>query len=317
MTKFAFVVGACSKYVPELCGLLNSLDYVGNEHDVHVLGIDLPEQFTSQFSKLNYNVVHHAISQEEISSGRGISEIVCRKRYWYAADIGLKEKYSAVCVLDADLVFVRNPHQYFVIAEKTGYILGPCKEQNKVYNDSHHEVDGKWIWNFERNYWNDKDLCNCPVFLDPRVWADALKMSWDIFLNHGYKAPDMDAMNMSFLHYGSSDKTIPLPGLQWLGTNEQHLKPYIRVVERRDGKLWTESGIEIYCFHGQYYHKKWRECQLANRHNCANGYLKATECSDNIARGAMDLLYATFNRMLDHKIIIDKINYRHPGEKPE
>ncbi len=309
MAKYAYVVGACNKYVPELCAMLNSLEFVGNTSDVHVIGLRLPEEFTSQFEKLKYRVIHHNISEEEIEASRGVSEVTCRKRYWYAGEIG--KDYDAVCILDADLIFVRDPWQYFEIAAKTGFILGPCKEQNKLYEHPHCETNGSWEWkNVERNFWNDKDLCNCPVFLDAKIWEDALKKSWDIFINQGFKAPDMDAMNLCFLEAGSHDKTIPLPGLQWLGTNEQHLKPYVRVVTRRDNKLWTESGIELYCYHGQYYKEKWRNCQLDNRHRCAQGYLKATECCDNIAKGSMNLLYQNFLKMLDWKIQIEKKNYR-------
>jgi hypothetical protein len=324
MAKYCYIVGATYGYTPELCVLLNSLDYVGNKEDVHIIGIELKEDFVSQFSKLSYNVIYHNITEEQWQNDRGRSEVVCRKRYWYAAEIG--KDYDAVCVLDADLIFVRNPIQYFVIAEKTGYILGPCKEQNKVYDDPHHEfitqeymstdIGTEWGWNVPRGFYNDKDLCNCPVFLDAKIWGDALKMSWDIFINKEFKAPDMDAMNLSFLQYGSYNKTINMAGNQWLGTNEQHLKPYIRAINNHD-KIQTESGIPIFSYHGQYYHKKWRNCQLDNRHNCANGYLKATECSDNIAQSAMNTLYEYFKKMLDYKIVIEKINYRHPEEKYE
>ena len=315
-SEYAFIVGATKGYIPELCAELNSLDYVGNTQDVHVLGIELPEDFTSQFSKLSYNVIYHNISEEEWEAGRGRSEIVCRKRYWYAAEIG--KDYKAVCVLDADLVFVRNPIQFFVIAEKTGYIIGPCKEQNKVYDDPHHYVDeGLWPWNFPVGFYNDKDLCNCPLFIDAKLWEAPLRMSWNIFISRNYKAPDMDAMNMCFIHHGAYDKIIKWAGNQWLQTNEQGLKPYIRAVEVR-GKIQTESGIEVFSYHGQYYHKKWREQQLANRHQCACGYLKADKHPEVIAnldgqaQGSMNLLYTYFMKMLDYKIIIPRINYRHP-----
>jgi len=305
-SKFCYIVAACYKYIPELCGLLNSLDYIGNKQDVYVIGIDLPETFTEQFNKLSYRVIYKKISQQEIEESKGISEVTCRKRYWYAGEIG--KNYDAVCVLDADLVFCRDPIQFFTIAEKTGYIIGPCKEQNKVYDDPHHETNkGEWL--VPKGFWNDKDVCNCPVFLDARVWEKALKRSWNLFINEGYRAPDLDAMNMCFLHYGGHDKIIKLAGLQWLGTNEQMLKPYVRVVKRRDDNLWTENGLEIFSFHGQYYKEKWRKCQLDNRHRCAEGYLKASEQSDEMAKGAMDVLYTRFLEMLDYKIQIEKKVY--------
>jgi len=312
MSKYAFIVGATKGYVPELCAMLNSLDYIGSKADVHVLGIELPDEFTSQFDKLSYKVIFHNILEDEWTAARGRSEIVCRKRYWYAAEFG--KDYEAVCILDADLVFCRDPEQFFDIAAKTGFILGPSKEQNKVYDDDHHLVNvedkGKtWIWNVELGYYNDKDLCNCPVFIDAKKWNEALRLSWEIFIDGDFKAPDMDAMNLAFLQYYGHDKIIKLPGLQWLGTNEQMLKPYIRAVERR-GLIYTECGLEIFCYHGQYYKPVWRKQQLINRHNCAAGYLKTTECPDSMAEGAMNLLYANFVKMLDWKIIIEKKEYK-------
>jgi hypothetical protein len=328
MNRYCFIVAATQTYLPELVANLNSLEYVGNKNDVHLIGIELSDDFLNQLSKLSYNVIHHNITEEQWQADKGKSETVCRKRYWYAAELG--KEYSAVCILDADLIWTRNPFQYFVIAEKTGYILGPSKEQNKVYglDDNHHEFDGGarggcqmmgmgWHWNVERGFYNDKDLCNCPVFLDAKVWGDALRMSWEVFINGGFKAPDMDAMSLSFLQYGSYDKTVVLPGIQWLGTNEENLKPYIRAIMDH-GLMKTECGIPIFSYHGQYYHKKWRDCQLDNRHGCAAKYLKADKSIETIehmdaqAKGAMNLLYENFMKMLDYKIIIEKINYRHP-----
>lgn len=321
--KYAFVVGATGTYTPELVAMLNSLDYVGNKADVHVFGIELPQTAVDQFASLSYKAVHHNVTEEEWQAAHGRSEVVCRKRYWYAAEVG--KDYDAVCILDADLIFVRDPHNFFVIAEKTGLILGPGKEQNKVYDDPHHQFKGEWI--VPQGYYNHNDLCNCPVFLDPHVWEKALRESWEWFVTGfedgtNFKAPDMDAMNIAFLKYGSADKTIVMPGIQWLGTNEQLLKPYMRVIGDRH-LLKTESGIQIYCYHGQFYHKRWRDCQLDNRHNCAAGYLKADKNADvhahmdDQARGAMNCLYEYFRKMLDYKIVIEKINYRHPGLEPD
>lgn len=316
--KCAFVVGATGTYTPELVAMLNSLDYVGNQADVHVYGIELPQDVVDQFSKLSYQVIFHNVTEEEWQAAHGRSEIVCRKRYWYAAEIG--QDYDAVCVLDADLIWVRNPVNYFTIAEKTGFILGPGKEQNKVYDDPHHQFKGEWI--IPQGYYNHNDLCNCPVFIDAKVHGEALRKSWEWFITGfedgtNFKAPDMDAMNIAFLKYAGKDKIIAMPGIQWLGTNEQMLKPYIRVIGDRE-LLKAECGIQIICYHGQFYHRKWRDCQLDNRHNCACGYLKADKHPDVIngldgqASGAMHTLYAYFNRMLDHKIKIEKKNYRHP-----
>jgi len=314
MSKYAYIVGACSKYTVELCALLNSLDYVGNKFDFHILGINLPEEFTSQFDKVGYKIIYHNISEKEIQESHGISEITCRKRYWYAGEIG--KEYEAICVLDADMIFVRDPWQFFEIAAKTGFVLGVSKEQNEKYEDPNHRFKGEWI--IPKGTQPESDLCNCPLFVDTKIWGEAFKKSWDIFIDGfpdtNFKAPDMAALNIMLLKYGSSNKTIALPNVQWLSTNEQALKLYQRAVNDR-GKIKTETGIPIFSYHGHYGHIKWRECQLANRHHCAQGYFKASgeslECSDNIAKGSLNLLYERFKKMFSWKIKISPLDYRH------
>jgi hypothetical protein len=318
MSRFCYIISATQTYLPELVANLNSLEYVGNKNDVYVIGIELEQSFLDQLSKLSYKVFHHNVTEEEWQAGHGRSEIVCRKRYWYAAEFG--KNYEATCVLDADLVWVRNPEAYFEIAAKTGFVLGAGKEQNKVYDDPHHRFNGEWM--IPEGYYNVQDLCNCPTFLDAKVWEEALRKQWEWFVTGfeegtNMKCPDMDAMNIAFIKYHGPEKVVVMPGIQWLGTNEQMLKPYMRAIEDR-GLIKTESGIQIFCYHGQFYHKNWRENQVANRHNCASGYLKADRHPDviggldNQARGAMNMLYEYFNRMLTHRIIIEKKNYRHP-----
>lgn len=313
----AFLVMACNKYVPETNALLNSLDYVGNTNDVYLFCYNFPEDYLTKLAatKWTYHLHIKIIPEEEARQFGGVGEIVCRKRYWYAAEIG--ELYSGVCVLDADMVFTRDPWQFFKIASMTGFILGVHKEQNKIYDHDHHKVKGQFI--FDPTFVNDKDLCNCPLFIDAKRYADPLRRSWEIFADGfpetNFKAPDMDAMNLCFLEAGLHDRIIKLSNHAWLGTNESILKPYTRAVMKDQG-LFTENGQEIFSFHGQFYKKKWRECQLANRKWCAEHYLKCN--LDDQARGAMELLYSIFKQMcFGHKTTIEKLDYVHPEEKYE
>ncbi len=313
MSKYAFIVAACKKYIPELNALLNSLDYVGRGSlaDVHLWEYQIPEKYLHEWrEKFNYNLEIHKIKEPEAREFGGEAEILCRKRYWYAGEIG--KDYKAVCVLDADMVFTRDPWQFFEIAAKTGFILGTHKEQNKVYDHDHHKLNGKLL--IDPTFWNDKDLCNAPLFLDTKVHEIALKRSWDIFTEGfpetNFKAPDMDAMNICFYRDGAYNKIIKLSNHSWLGTNEGHLKPYTRAILKHD-KLFTENGQEIFSFHGQYYKKKWRDCQLSNRKHCASTYLKCN--LDDQARGSMELLTSIFNKMcFEHKVVVEKKNYVHP-----
>jgi len=314
LSPYCYIVSGDSKYVVELCALLNSLDFVGNKQDVFLAGINLPKEFTDQFSSLSYRVIYRDIPQAEVDASHGISEITCRKRYLYAAEVG--QDYSAICVLDADLIFVRDPINFFEIAAKTGLVLGVSKEQNEKYNDPHHQFKGEWI--IPEGTCPESDLCNCPLFVDTKIWGEALSESYRVFVDAypdgNFKGPDMASMNIMLLKYGSATRTVALPNIQWLGTNEQNLKPYFRAVDDR-GKVKTESGIPMFCYHGHYGHTKWRKIQLDNRHHCAQGYLKASGesllASDNIAAGSMNLLYERFKKMFHGTIKIAPFNYRH------
>lgn len=317
-SDYAFIVCADIRYLPEVVGLLNSLDYVGNTSDVHFWGYKIPQETQEQFILLNYQVIFHEITDQEIQESHGLSEVVCRKRYYFANEIG--QDYKAICVLDADMIFCRNPILYFEVAEKTGLILGVVKEQKESYKDPHHKFKNEWI--MPEGFIPEFDLCNCPLFVDTKIWGEALRRSYEIFIDgfnemkgDNFKGADMAAMNLMLAKYGSEGKTIPLPNIQWLSTNEQALKLYQRAVTDYD-KIKTETGTPIYSYHGQYYHPRWRNVQLMNRNHCAQGYFKASgeslQSSNNIARGAMELLYGRFKKMLDWKIIIEKKNYRHP-----
>jgi hypothetical protein len=318
MSNYTFIVSACKKYIPELNALLNSLDFVGSKADVHLWYYEFPNDYLKSIIEADwcYTLMAHEISYEQARLYGGESEELCRKRYWYAAEIG--KNYDAVCILDADMVFVRDPWQFFEIAHKTGFIVGVHKEQNKRYDDSHHLSKGTLL--YDPNFVNDKDLCNAPLFIDAGLYELPLKRSWEIFTDGfpdtNFKAPDMDAMNLAFLEAGLHDKIIKLSNHSWLGTNETMLKPYTRVCGRTDGGnylLWTENGQEVFSFHGQFYKKIWRQVQLENRHRCAEGYLGCSEKSDGMAHGAMGALNNWFKHMcFEHKVTIEKRNYVHP-----
>lgn len=319
--KYAFIVSACRKYAPEICALLNSLDVLGNKHDVFLISYRLSPALIEQLSKLCYKVIVYEIPEPEARQFGGESEIVCRKRYWYAAEWG--KDYDSICVLDADMFFIRSVDQYFEIAAKCGMIIGAGLEQKRMYGEiEHHKVRGKHL--LEAPVWNAKDICCCPMFWDAHVWGDLFKKSFDIFADgfpeDNFKAPDMESYNLLILAAKASDRVLMVSNYSFVGTNEKLLKPYTRVTTQGDGLLWTEGGEPIYIVHGQFYKARWRRQQVLNRHGCAEGYLGVSPKSDNMAQGAMDCLHEWFKKFLDHKMHVDKIAYTpnghpdHPNE---
>lgn len=330
--KYAFIVSACKKYVPELCAMLNSLDMIGNKHAVHVIGYELPPDFVEQFHKLGFPVHFYNVPEAEARQFGGESEILCRKRYWYAAEWG--QNYDAVCVLDADMFFVRPVDQFFETAAKTGLLLGATLEQKRIYGEiEHHKVQGVQL--LKTPVWNHKDVCCAPMFAAvPKgsAWNRIFRKSWEIFADGfpdtNFKAPDMESYNLLILAEGLSDRVMLLPNYSFVATNEKLLKPYTRVTEQgpevgtnvvagEPRRLWTESGEPIYIVHGQFYKKRWREQQLLNRHGCALGYVGFADNCDRMAAGAMDCLYEWFKKCLNYNIKVDTekayVNNGFPG----
>ena len=316
--KYCFVVSACSKYVPELCALLNSFDLIGNKHDVKLIGYQLPASFTSQFSKLGFQVDLYDVPEAEARLYGGESEIVCRKRYWYAAEWG--QAYDAVCVLDADMVMVRDVDQYFEIAARCGFIVGASLEQKRVYGHiDHHKVRGQQLI---EPTWNPRDICCAPMFVDMKVYGDLFRECWQIFADGfpetNFKAPDMESFNLLILHRKLTDKVLLVSNPQFVGTNEKLLKPYLRAIGQSHdpapgGKLWTETGDPIYVLHGQFYKKKWRKQQLLNRKGCADTYLGGSANCDRMSAGALEGLHEYFKKCLDYKIQVEKKAYTTDG----
>lgn len=315
--KYAFIVSACSKYIPELTALLNSLEQLGNKHDVFVIGYKLPADFTSQFEKLTFHVEHYAIPEEEARQYGGESEILCRKRYWYAAEWG--QKYNAVCVLDADMIIVRNLDNFFEIAALTEQILGVTLEQKTTYGtdvDSHFHQRVLGAHMVKTPTWNPKDMCCTPMFINARTYENQLKKAWDIFTwgfpDTNFKAPDQQAFNMILVAENLTDRVTLLPNMCFVGSNEKLLKPYTRVTVQTDANLWTESGEPIYIFHGQFYKARWRNNQIISRRGCASGYLGdpsnpgivAVKAVD-LARGAMNCLHERFKKALSGPITVN------------
>lgn len=321
--RHAFIVSACKKYVPELTALLNSLELIGNRHDVFVIGYELPEALTSQFPGLSYKVTHYAIPEAEAREYGGESEILCRKRYWYAAEWG--KEYDSVCLLDADMLFVRPVDLQLEIAAKCDIILGVSLEQKTVYGtdeDGHDHQRCRGEHMVKTKTWNDKDMCCTPMFINARTYEAQLKKSWEIFTCgypvDNFKAPDQQALNMILVAEGLTPKVWLLPNMCYVASNEKLLKPYTRFTIQTDGKVWTESGEPVFILHGQFYKARWRQGQLEARKGCAEGYLGYSVKTDEMAKGAMEGLYEYFKKCLNGKLKVDTtIAYTPSGHPTE
>ena len=324
MSRHCIVFASDRKYLPESVALLNSLALVGMKEDVHWWGVNIPGDIVDQLKNLPFRVSFSPVGQQEVDEAGGISEICCRKRYKYAAEVG--SSYSgATVLLDADMFFNRDITPYLEWAANTGYILGASLEQKTKYdhNDDHLKVEGEFL--IADGVWNRNDICCAPTFADMKKYGFLFDESYEIFHAKGFKAPDQKAMNMLSIYYGINDRVVPLPNIQFVASNELALKPYLRFVHKGEdptpgGKIWSEGGgTPIYILHGGWFIKRWRNQQYLNRLGCIKGYIGGSEKCENMARGAIELIYSYFKQCLDGPVKVDtSIEYREnaaPGDE--
>src|SRR5580658_1746544 len=101
-TAYAYIVASNTRYLPGLNAIINSLDLVGNKHDLHVLNWQLPHAYVDAalFADLSYRVIFHDITADEVA-WLGEAEVLMRKRYALPSRLD----YDAYCILDADMFF--------------------------------------------------------------------------------------------------------------------------------------------------------------------------------------------------------------------
>ena len=304
MNKYAFVVSANTKYIVPLNIFLNSLDYVGNRHDVHIVSWGLPKDYLEKIREFPFDITVHEMADDPKMQEIGEGEVLMRYRYELASKL---KDYDAVCVLDADTAMVRDVTLWFEVADRAKVIIGCALEQKRWYgkDENNQMVDGK---HFIEPIWNDKDICCSPLFFSPNNFGDALHFSWHIIADYPpekrFKAPDMDGLNMSIIKHGYKDRVIALAEATWSGLHETLLKPFSHVCEMHD-KLWTINGEEIFLIHGQYLNPIWRKWQIEGQNGCIKRELDNSARCKQIAQQCLEQIVRYFEKMnTGHKVKI-------------
>lgn len=309
-SKCAYVVGSCDRYLPGLNALLNSLDMVGNTYPVHVVSCRIPDAYMIEItSAIDYPIIWHPISQQEID-WLGDSEVLMRKRYAMPEKLG---DYDAVCILDADMFFLHNVDRYMEIAARTEFILGCGLEQKRRYDHDHNrDADGKFM--IDPNKVNGRDLCCAPLFAGRR-WYRAMAKSYDLVNDYPagqgrFKAPDMDAINITLLEAGSYDYTIPMTQQTWTGLHETLMKAHTRLVEIH-GEACTEDGQEINIIHGKPWNRKWKHWQVEAQIGMVTREFNASPDYINRSKGSFENLVRLWEKAaFHHKVDVrDFCNY--------
>jgi len=301
MTKYAHVVAANTKYLPYLNAFLNSLEYVKNTQDVHIISWGLSPSYLNKLSQLSYKTIIHEISNDskmiEISEG----DALMRYRYKLAADL---KDYESVVVFDADSIVVRNLDLWLEVAARSKTIIGVALEQKRWYGEpeEHHKVNGEYP--IPRT-WNEKDIACSPLFFSPKDFGDVFSYSWHIFADYPPEkralCPDMDCLGLAILKHGVQDRVIALAEATFSGLHETLLKPFSHVCEQH-GKLFTINGEEIFAVHGQYNSEIWKGWQLEGQMKCIDRELDGSPRCKEIAKACYEQLENYWKKMSNYKI---------------
>jgi len=291
--KFTYILASNQKYLPGVTAIFNSLEKLKNIIDVHFLEYKVDPKYLEELKKYSYNIKVAHIDEKEVEY-LGEAEVLMRKRYSIAANL----QYDAVCILDADFFILSDPVCYFRAAA-AGMVVGVTLEQKRRYGDENHKVDGNFL--IKPDFWNDRDICCAPIFINPNKWGQALRETYEIVIRkYGqvdksqqdegrFKAPDMDAINICLLRHGSYPNTMCLDQHTWSGLHESLMKIFTRAVVKH-GRLFTEDGREIFMIHGQWWNKIWRGWQIDNQMGMIDREINGSQRCKQIAQESFDLV---------------------------
>lgn len=311
MAKFAYIVASNSRYIPGLNALINSLDVVGNKHDLHVLGYNLPQQYIDAVNAagLSYKVVWHAIEQKEVD-WLGEAEVLMRKRYYLPYYLSFfPDAPDTVCILDADMFITQELTRYFIMAN-TGVILGCGLEQKRRYNETNHQYPaGSGTYLIPPEHWSQRDLCCSPLFIG-KAWFEVFKKTWDMVNDHPhgqgrFLAPEMDALNIRLIEAGAHDWIVPMNQPCWTGLHESLMKAHTRAVDIH-GMLFTEDGQEVNVVHGQFWNVTWRGWQVDGQMGMIEREFDNSQRYKQISLGSFEFVCRWYKKMAcEHKVNVN------------
>ena len=306
MAKYAWIVASNAKYIPGLNALINSLDSVGNKHDLHINGYKIPKKYIDAVNNagFGYKIIWHEITQAEVD-WLGEAEVLMRKRYFTPTEIDA----DVVCIMDADMFVCQNLDRYFTMAS-TGIILGCGLEQKRRYNETNHQYPaGSGIYLIPPEHWSQRDLCCSPLFISKK-WFPVLKKTWDMVNNHPhggerFRAPEMDALNICLIEAGAHEWTVPMNQPCWTGLHESLMKAHTRAVDIH-GMLFTEDGQEVNVVHGQFWNVTWRKWQIEGQMGMIEREFDNSQRYKSISQGSFEFVCRWYKKFAcEHKVNVN------------
>lgn len=267
------IVPATKNYFVELDVLLKSLQ----KHMPHV-----PVHIMTRDGEANEYKDKFDIVEEVIDEPKCDSEFrqVRTSRFRYAAE--QKDNFKSVCILDADMLCVRDFTQIFRMAD-TGTIVA-CSN-NTLYRYVKKDFDKMHIDVPEGIEVIHASFSSVPIFISPGIHYEYLMAIWN-----NKTGNDLDVNNLLVHALGLADKVYLLGSENFTNIHHTMLKPEIFVRTTTDG-YYNQLGEKIYMFHGHWLddnyvkqllepmqkHYGWHKPYIDIAKNCINAIKKEYE----------------------------------------
>lgn len=245
----AIIFPATRNCVDEAKALVNSLSETNPDIPVYIITSNREDRkigFSDFESIFNHNILDILQEPPCDSEFRQIRT----SRFRLAAELG--NSYDSVCILDADMVVIRDIGAVFDMAE-SGTILVGSNNTLLTYRDR--DFDRMKIDPPHRPFKEVlASFCTIPMFINPNIHKDFLMNIWNESTNP--TGNDLESLNLLVLSMGLKNRLYYLPSYSWTNIHHSCLKPETFAKNTDDG-LYSYQGEPIYSIHGHWLEDKY------------------------------------------------------------
>ena len=214
---------------------INGLDFYGNEVDFYLIGKDSEAAYVKKaqaVKDLKVDVRFYSIEDcfkhfPAPTTGEKTKRGGWHVRFYrYKVAELIAPNYSAVSIIDADMLCMNNIMRYFEIAEKTGLIVLPWNSVgysvDRINDIGYDVMRGAACPPYH----------NMPLFIDPKKWNKMLQQVFQWGLDEPFG--DMVTLSKVLFRYNYISEVWNTPNQHWIQTVFYH----DMIEEKKDNKLY-------------------------------------------------------------------------------
>jgi len=254
VSKYVFIVAASKEYAEPVRALINSINIHHKciDFDIHVLDYGV-----GSLLKDLGNIRLVSIPAKYTPKQKAVMSY----RHLYAATVK-DEGYTAACLLDADMFFLRDVSKYLRITEKAHTLIAASDCVNVLLHKPHRDrVAGA----LTANFYNTKTITTVPLFFAPAVHSEVFRTTYEWAVANNEE--DLFCLNLALCaNKPIWDNMLVLSAHAWTGIHHSMLKPNnrLRFIEPDTkygvkGQYLAESGEEVFAIHGRWFDPLWVE----------------------------------------------------------